>query len=252
MDQIIDATQITIEQNILEELEAKNDGDESMDSTKKKKYGQKFCDQWLQVPLFKPWIKKIINEDGVFQPWCGPCNRKISCAKTALLRHTRSKSHIMALGTGRANSAPTTFSPEILTPYAYVSRSEHFSACHRLHSNELTDVENRELFGKCNNINGHGHNYELEVVIYGPIDPVTGMVMNITELKQDIEKTVMNQLDHKNIDLDVPYFKNVVSTTENLAVFIWKQLKSIMKKPELLCEVRLHETAKNLVVYRGE
>ena len=78
------------------------------------------------------------------------------------------------------------------------------------------------------------------------------MVMNICDLKSDIEKAVITQLDHKNIDLDVPYFKDVVSTTENVAIFIWKQLKMVMKKPEFLYEVKLHETAKNVVIYRGD
>ena len=137
-------------------------------------------------------------------------------------------------------------------PKTYISRTEHFCASHRLHSNKLSDEENREIFGKCNNPNGHGHNYILEVVIFGPVDPITGMVMNICDLKSDIEKAVITQLDHKNIDLDVPYFKDVVSTTENVAIFIWKQLKMVMKKPEFLYEVKLHETAKNVVIYRGD
>eukprot|EP00794_Sanderia_malayensis_P005578 gene5578-6267_t len=128
---------------------------------------------------------------------------------------------------------------EVSTPKVYISRSEQFSASHRLHSNELSDEKNKEVFGKCNNPNGHGHNYGLEVVICGHVDAQTGMVMNICDLKRFIEKAVMEPLDHKNIDLDVPYFKDVVSTTENLAVFIWKQLKKTMDRPELLYEINL-------------
>ena len=135
---------------------------------------------------------------------------------------------------------------------AYISRSEHFSASHRLHSVHLSDEENKVLYGKCNNLNGHGHNYHFEVVVRGPIDPVTGMVMNLCDLKSDIETAVLEKLDHKNLDLDVEYFKNVVSTAENISVFIWEELKKEMKNPELLYEVKLHETSKNVVIYRGE
>ena len=137
-------------------------------------------------------------------------------------------------------------------PIVYISRKEHFSACHRLHSSKLTDEQNRAIFGKCNNPNGHGHNYDLEVVARGPVDGDTGMVVNISDLKHYIEEAVMKQLDHKNLDLDVPYFKDIVSTTENVAVFIWNELKRVMDKPEILYKVIIDETAKNAVVYKGE
>ena len=138
------------------------------------------------------------------------------------------------------------------TKIAYLSRSEHFCASHRLHNRELSDDENRELYGKCNNLNGHGHNYNLEVILRGAINPRTGMIVNLCDLKKDIEKAVLDKLDHKNIDLDVEYFKDVVSTAENIAVFIWEQLKQTMSKPELLYKVKLYETAKNVAIYKGE
>ncbi|XP_018616995.1 6-pyruvoyl tetrahydrobiopterin synthase isoform X1 [Scleropages formosus] len=133
----------------------------------------------------------------------------------------------------------------------YITRVQSFSACHRLHSKSLSEEENKEVYGKCNNPNGHGHNYKVEVTVRGKIDPITGMVMNLTDLKRHIEEAIMIPLDHKNLDKDVPHFENVASTTENLAVFIWDSLAKLLP-PNLLYEIKIHETEKNIVVYRGE
>jgi len=92
----------------------------------------------------------------------------------------------------------------------------------------------------------------VEVTVRGPIDQSTGMVMNLTELKDHIQKVVMDQMDHKNIDKQVDYFANKVSTTENIAVYIFKELQKHMSKPELLYEVKIHETDKNIMCFRGE
>jgi 6-pyruvoyltetrahydropterin/6-carboxytetrahydropterin synthase len=115
----------------------------------------------------------------------------------------------------------------------------------------LSVEENRQVYGKCNNENGHGHNYTVEIKIRGHVDVKTGMVMNLVDLKALIEKCIMKPLDHKNLDKDVPYFKDVPSTTENLAVFIYDSLKKGLPKPELLYEVKIYETDKNSVIYRG-
>ncbi|KAG9350277.1 hypothetical protein JZ751_026631 [Albula glossodonta] len=146
----------------------------------------------------------------------------------------------------------------------FITRVQSFSACHRLHSKSLSEEENRKIFGKCNNPNGHGHNYKVEVTVRGKdyrtlfrdsvhpqIDRVTGMVMNLTDLKKHIEEAIMIPLDHKNLDEDVPYFADVVSTTENLAVYIWDSLVKLLP-PGLLYEIKIYETEKNIVVYRGE
>eukprot|EP00035_Acanthoeca_spectabilis_P023123 m.447852 g.447852 ORF g.447852 m.447852 type:complete len:139 (-) comp19570_c0_seq1:3518-3934(-) len=137
-------------------------------------------------------------------------------------------------------------------PIAYASRTESFSAAHRLHSPSLSDAENKELYGKCNNPNFHGHNYKITVTVRGPIDPVTGMVINLVELKQMIYDCVVNVMDHKNVDLDVPYFKEVPSTAENIAVFAWRELEKVVEAPVELYEIRLDETDKNSALYRGE
>lgn len=135
-------------------------------------------------------------------------------------------------------------------PVVYISRKETFSASHRLHSTKLSDEENRRIFGKCNNKNGHGHNYTVKVTVCGPLDPLTGMVMNLTDLKTHMG-SVLEPLDHKNLDLDVPYFSDVCSTAENIAVYIWKCLSK--RLPEgILFEVKIDETGKNSARYRGE
>ncbi|NXW90079.1 PTPS synthase, partial [Alopecoenas beccarii] len=138
---------------------------------------------------------------------------------------------------------------------ARVSRSVSFSACHRLHSKSLTDEENLKLFGKCNNPNGHGHNYKAGLLISLlcslQIDPVSGMVINLTHLKEYMQEAIMEPLDHKNLDKDVPYFAEVVSTTENVAVFIWENLKNLLPVGTLY-KVKVYETDQNIVVYKGE
>ncbi|KAF3854072.1 hypothetical protein F7725_014760 [Dissostichus mawsoni] len=133
----------------------------------------------------------------------------------------------------------------------FITRVQSFSACHRLHSIHLSDEENKRVYGKCNNPNGHGHNYKVEVTVRGKIDAHTGMVMNLTDLKARIEEVIMIPLDHKNLDKDVPYFAKVVSTTENVAVYIWDHMVKLLP-PSLLYEIKIHETDKNIVIYRGE
>ncbi|XP_060558456.1 6-pyruvoyl tetrahydrobiopterin synthase-like [Ruditapes philippinarum] len=136
-------------------------------------------------------------------------------------------------------------------PIVYISRSDCFSACHRLHSKKLSAEENQKIFGKCNNPNGHGHNYKVEVTLRGPVDPVTGMVLNLTDLKACMQKAFMSTLDHKNLDFDVDYFKDKVSTAENIAVYIWERMAEQLTAG-LLYEVKVHETEKNVTSYRGE
>ncbi|XP_071034767.1 6-pyruvoyl tetrahydrobiopterin synthase isoform X2 [Parasteatoda tepidariorum] len=122
---------------------------------------------------------------------------------------------------------------------------------HSLNNKDLSSEGNKSLFGKCNNPNGHGHNYKVEVTVKGKVDKVTGMVINIEDLKNIMKMYVIEPLDHKNLDLDVPYFENVVSTTENLCVFIWKQLSKHLPPGMLHC-VKIHETDKNVVKFYGQ
>jgi 6-pyruvoyltetrahydropterin/6-carboxytetrahydropterin synthase len=133
----------------------------------------------------------------------------------------------------------------------YLSRRLVFSASHRLHSPQLSDAENRRIFGKCNHPGGHGHNYILEVVVRGEVDPGTGMVMNLTDLKQAIADTIEAEMDHRHLNLDCPSLKGINPTTENLVVVFWKLLAGRLPKG-MLHELRLHETENNVAIYRGE
>ncbi|KAM9989551.1 hypothetical protein ACTFIY_005604 [Dictyostelium cf. discoideum] len=129
-----------------------------------------------------------------------------------------------------------------------LTRREVFSSSHRLFSDELSLEENKKIYGKC--INSHGHNYVLEVSVKGAVKEDIGMFMNITELKEILKEKVMDKLDHKNLENDVPELKGIVTTTENLSIFIWDQLFPSLK--DFLYEVKILETENNFVVYRGE
>jgi len=138
-----------------------------------------------------------------------------------------------------------------LAKIATLSRRVQFAASHRMHNPNWSAKKNVDTYGKCNHANGHGHNYELEVVLKGEIDSETGMVFNLTDLKKIIESQIMSAMDHKNLNLDIPEFKTLIPTAENIAVVIWDRLAK--KLPAgLLNEVRLRETENNLVSYRGE
>lgn len=131
-----------------------------------------------------------------------------------------------------------------------VSRKAHFNAAHRLYRKDWSMEQNDAVFGKCNNPNFHGHNYELIVSVTGEIDPETGFVMDVKILSDLIKEQIENNFDHKNLNLDVPEFAELNPTAENIAVVIWNKLRNhISEKFEL--EVVLYETPRNFVTYRG-
>jgi len=134
-------------------------------------------------------------------------------------------------------------------PTLYLTRVEHFCAAHRLHSPHLSDAENRELYGKCNNPNGHGHNYILSVTIRGQADPKTGMLVELTQLARIIRSCITDQVDHTHLNLDVPWLQGVIPTAENLCLAFWERLKSEIPAGELY-ELRLDETGRNIVTLR--
>lgn len=132
-----------------------------------------------------------------------------------------------------------------------VSRKAHFNAAHRLYRKDWTTEQNEAVFGKCNNPNFHGHNYELIVSVTGKINPETGYVMDIKELADIIYAEVETQFDHKNLNLDVPEFQDLNPTAENIVVVIWNKIrKRIVAGNDL--EVVLYETPRNFVTYKGE
>ena len=133
---------------------------------------------------------------------------------------------------------------------AFVTRRMTFCAAHRLRVAALSDEENRRVFGKCSSPNGHGHNFVVEVTVAGDIDPRTGMVFNLSELKDVMLSVIEDGLDHKNLNLDVPAFKTLLPTAENVAAVIWGLLDERLPKG-LLHEVKLVETENNFVSFRG-
>lgn len=133
----------------------------------------------------------------------------------------------------------------------YVTRRADFSASHRLYNPAWTDERNREVFGKCNNPNGHGHNYILEVTVRGEPDPDTGYLVDLKELKEVIRREVLDEVDHKNLNSDVEFLAGVIPTAENIAIAVWRRLEHAIPRG-ILHSVLLRETERNIFEYRGE
>ena len=131
-----------------------------------------------------------------------------------------------------------------------VSRKAHFNAAHRLFNPNWSDKRNTEIFGKCNNPNFHGHNYELIVSVTGTINPETGYVIDMSLLKQIIKEEIEDSLDHKNLNLDVVEFKSIIPTSENISIYIYNKIKSRLDS-NLDLEITLYETPRNFVKYSG-
>jgi len=129
-----------------------------------------------------------------------------------------------------------------------VYRRAHFNAAHRLHNPDWSDEKNREVFGKCNSPNYHGHNYEMEVKVTGEVDPATGYLIDLGILKQIIKKEVEERFDHKNLNVDTEEFQTLNPTAEHICYVIWQRLRDKLdERYELM--VRLYETPRNFVEY---
>jgi len=131
-----------------------------------------------------------------------------------------------------------------------LTRVYEFACAHRLHTPTLSEEENRRIYGKCNNLHGHGHNYRLEVTVRGPIDEVTGMVINIAELDAIVEEEVYARYDHRHLNLDTDEFRDRAPTSENFIMVLWEHLSSRLTSPRLHRLV-LRETSKNFFEYYG-
>ena len=129
-----------------------------------------------------------------------------------------------------------------------IVRCEHFNAAHRLHNKNWSDQKNKDVFGKCNNPNYHGHNYDLEVKVIGDCDPETGYVIDTKILSYLIKKYVLDRYDHKNLNLDTQEFKDVNPTAENIAISIYNLLKPKLAS-DLELKIKLYETPRNFVEY---
>ena len=134
----------------------------------------------------------------------------------------------------------------------YITRKETFSAAHKLSRTDWSDEKNREVFGKCSNPNWHGHNYILWVTVKGEVSPDTGFVTNLSDVSNVLKTFILDKLDHKNLDMDVDFMKGKYSSTEVLAIEIWKQIeKPIHALGCSLHCVKVQETEKNTVEYFG-
>jgi 6-pyruvoyltetrahydropterin/6-carboxytetrahydropterin synthase len=126
-----------------------------------------------------------------------------------------------------------------------------FNAAHRVHNPALTDDENLALFGKCNNPNWHGHNYIMEISVKGTVDPRTGYVIDLAQVKQIVQQEIIEQIDHRNINLEVGFMEGSIPTTENIAIAAWRVLRGKLA-PATLHRIRLWETENHYVEYFGD
>lgn len=129
-----------------------------------------------------------------------------------------------------------------------VFRKAHFNAAHRLHVEQWSEQKNDEVFGKCNNPHFHGHNYELVVKVTGPVDPVTGFVVDLKKLNDIIQQQIIHRFDHKNLNLDTIEFKSLIPTAENIAIVIHRLLRPFIDSA-LAIQIRLYETERNFVEF---
>lgn len=133
----------------------------------------------------------------------------------------------------------------------YLTRRETFAAAHRLFNPELSDDENLKMFGKCSNPNWHGHNYTLEVTVAGEVSKATGFVIDIKKLKEIMHENVISKVDHKNLNIDTEFMKDLIPTSENITIAIWNQLADKILGGRLF-SVKLYETENNYFEYKGE
>ncbi len=132
----------------------------------------------------------------------------------------------------------------------FVTRKANFSASHRLFNPQWSDERNASMFGKCNNPNGHGHNYDIEVTVAGDPPPETGMVIDLKNLADIIEGELVDKVDHKHLNHDVDFLKGIIPTAENMAIAFWKILNPRITEGKLY-SIRLFESPNNFVEYRG-
>jgi 6-pyruvoyltetrahydropterin/6-carboxytetrahydropterin synthase len=133
----------------------------------------------------------------------------------------------------------------------YLTRAEHFNAAHKLYNPHWSKERNEEVFGKCANENWHGHNYELFVTVSGEPDPDTGFLFDVKKLSEIIKDEVIEKLDHKNLNMDVPFLQDKICSTENLAIGIWQLLNPYLPAGIRLHSIKLYETPRIYVEYFG-
>ena len=137
-------------------------------------------------------------------------------------------------------------------PRVRITRRMHFCAAHRLHRPEWSDERNQEVFRSCANPNWHGHNYELDVTVEGPVDPDTGYVLDLNRLRDLVQERVVAEVDHANLNMDVDWLDGTIPTTENVVVAMWHRLRERMPPEVELVKLVLWETPRNRAEYSGE
>lgn len=137
-------------------------------------------------------------------------------------------------------------------PRVRITREVHFNAAHRVFNPEWDDEKNFEVFGPCANPNWHGHNYEMFVTVEGEVDPSTGFVMDLKRLRDLVEENVLVDVDHKNLNIEVPWMQGIVPSTENFVVAIWGRLVPLLPEGVQLSKLTLWETKRHYVEYSGE
>lgn len=137
-------------------------------------------------------------------------------------------------------------------PNVTITRRAHFASAHRLHREDWSEEKNFEVFGDCANPNWHGHNYELIVSVAGPVDPETGFVMDLKQLKDVIQDRVVVDVDHRNLNTEVGWLEGIIPSTENLAVAVWRRIAPELPEGVALSSIVIRETRNNSVEYRGE
>lgn len=155
------------------------------------------------------------------------------------------------------SSAPREINAILRTPRkVYVTRKVHFNAAHRLFNPTFSDEKNCQIYDICNNFYGHGHNYELEVTLTGTVDKDTGYLFDLKVLKKILEDEIISKVDHKHLNFDVEMFQDTVPTAEVIAVVFWEKIKAALDALNLqgveLYEVKVYESERNIVSYRGE
>ncbi len=133
----------------------------------------------------------------------------------------------------------------------FITKKLEFCASHRLYNPEFSDEKNQATFGLCNNPNGHGHNYTLEVTVCGEVVEDTGMVLDLKALKGLVQNEVIDKVDHKNLNVDVSFLTGIIPTAENLAIKFWDLLEPRIQGGRLY-QIKLFESDRNFVIYRGE
>ena len=138
----------------------------------------------------------------------------------------------------------------------YIVRKEHFNAAHKLYNPKWSKDKNMIEFGACSNENWHGHNYEIEVTVKGKINPESGMLVNLKDLSKIMKEEIIDKVDHKNLNLDVPFLEGIITTTENVTMKFWEildiKIKSLDNSECRLHKIRVYETPRNFVEYYGE